>query len=241
MKILQTICKKVLISIVLFYRKFISPYKGFKCAHAHHTHGLSCSTYGLKVLKENKPLVALSLIKERLNACSVIYHLYQPTAIAKPKFHFYKKQAGFVDGCDIPCDGADCHAFDCDGIDLTPDLGACDIPCNSSLELGNCMPSNVDICIWTSCDPVPCGNSSSTSNTNTVHNVLSTEDKSKIYLINGFILLEEFSDFLIYQHVDSKEYYKTPKGFFSSEQILTLQEGIEKLSEEEVKEIFSNK
>lgn len=238
MKLLQKICQKILISTVLFYRKFISPYKGFKCAHAHHTHGLSCSTYGLKALQENKPFVALSLIKERLNACSVIYHLYQPNPVSKPKFHFYKKQAGFIDSCDVPCDGADCHAFDCNGIDLSPDLGACDAPCENGCEFGNCMSNNVDICIWTSCDPVPCGNSSST---NTIHNKLSTEDQSNTYIVNGFVLLEEFSDFLIYQHVDSKEYYKTPKQLFTVEQILSLQMGIEKLSEDEVKQLFETK
>lgn len=240
MKIIQTICKKILIGGVLFYRKFISPYKGFKCAHSHHTHGLSCSTYGLKVLNENKPLVALSLIKERLSACSVIYHLYQPTVIvpAKKNFHFYKKQGGFVDACDIPCDGADCQAFDCNGIDLAPDLGACNVPCDNACEFSNCIPTNVDICIWTGCEPAPCGGSSTS---NSIHNNLSTENQLKTYIVNGFILLEEFVDCLLYQHVDSKEYYKTPKQLLTSEQILNLQEGVEKLSESDVKELFLNK
>lgn len=102
------------ISGVKFYRKFISPYKGFSCGYSHYTGGLSCSTYGLKQLQsQNNPLEALRLISHRLKACSHVTYLFKEDIAIR--YSSINKQSGFIDcgGCDTPdCDVTD--ICDCD-------------------------------------------------------------------------------------------------------------------------------
>ena len=52
------------------YQRFVSPYKGFRCAHHACTGGMTCSNYGLYALKEYGFRGALPRIRERLIQCS---------------------------------------------------------------------------------------------------------------------------------------------------------------------------
>jgi putative component of membrane protein insertase Oxa1/YidC/SpoIIIJ protein YidD len=117
--------KKSLINSVKFYQKFISPYKGFHCAHSHHIGSISCSHYGLKVLNEQHGVYeSLRLIQHRLKSCAHINQLYHnPKKTLSP---MQKKQGGFVDGCD----GAACDGASCDGCDM-PDCGSMAPDCNA--------------------------------------------------------------------------------------------------------------
>jgi uncharacterized protein len=129
----------LMVKAVRFYQRFISPYKGFRCAHAKYTGDISCSNYGLKVLKECSPLEAIDLIRHRLKACSHISQMYRPVCAHQPKvfseltlpskgkFNSRKSQAGFVDGCDVPvsdcnCDIPSCELPDCSA--FSPDCSA---------------------------------------------------------------------------------------------------------------------
>jgi uncharacterized protein len=55
---------------IQFYRRFISPRKGYSCACAASGLGLSCSTYGLKVFQRFSLPVAYSLQKRQFNRCA---------------------------------------------------------------------------------------------------------------------------------------------------------------------------
>jgi putative component of membrane protein insertase Oxa1/YidC/SpoIIIJ protein YidD len=52
------------------YQRFVSPFKGFRCAHHACTGGMTCSNYGLYALREYGLLAALPRIRERLVQCS---------------------------------------------------------------------------------------------------------------------------------------------------------------------------
>ena len=52
------------------YQRFVSPRKGFRCAHHACTGGMTCSKYGLHALREHGFLRALPRIRERLVQCS---------------------------------------------------------------------------------------------------------------------------------------------------------------------------
>jgi putative component of membrane protein insertase Oxa1/YidC/SpoIIIJ protein YidD len=52
------------------YQRFISPYKGFRCAHHACTGGMTCSNYGRFALREFGLLAALPRMRERLIQCS---------------------------------------------------------------------------------------------------------------------------------------------------------------------------
>ena len=52
------------------YQRFISPYKGFRCAHHACTGGMTCSNYGRFALRQYGFFGALPRIRERLVQCS---------------------------------------------------------------------------------------------------------------------------------------------------------------------------
>ncbi|EPF2927909.1 membrane protein insertion efficiency factor YidD [Vibrio navarrensis] len=58
--------------MIRFYRKYISPIKGYKCAFGEGGHGLTCSTYGLMIFKRYSAPIALKLLKRRFARCASV-------------------------------------------------------------------------------------------------------------------------------------------------------------------------
>jgi putative component of membrane protein insertase Oxa1/YidC/SpoIIIJ protein YidD len=52
------------------YQRFVSPYKGFRCAHHARTGGMTCSNYGRDAFEQFGFFEALSLLRARLVACA---------------------------------------------------------------------------------------------------------------------------------------------------------------------------
>jgi putative component of membrane protein insertase Oxa1/YidC/SpoIIIJ protein YidD len=64
-----------------FYRRYLSPLKGFKCAH-HHVHGRgSCSTYGRDVFATHRFLDATRLLRVRFTECKQASLVIKRTAV----------------------------------------------------------------------------------------------------------------------------------------------------------------
>ena len=55
--------------LVIFYQRWISPYKGFTCAHRAWHGGLSCSEYALAVIETNSTVCWWPLMKQRFSKC----------------------------------------------------------------------------------------------------------------------------------------------------------------------------
>lgn len=51
------------------YQRYLSPYKGYHCAHAVLYGGLSCSEYGKQAIQANGLASGLLLLRERFRAC----------------------------------------------------------------------------------------------------------------------------------------------------------------------------
>ncbi len=87
------------------YQRWISPYKGFRCAYAAHTGCASCSVLGARAIRRYGLRQGLSVLDARLLKCGVAHRRYQ----ARPGAAL-RGQAGFLDcdcgGCDMPgsCD-----------------------------------------------------------------------------------------------------------------------------------------
>lgn len=244
---IHSIITKALIGGVNFYRKFISPYKGFHCAHSHYASTLSCSTYGLKVLKENSsPIEALRLIFHRLNACSHIHSLYKPCK--KPLSKLQKSQGGFVDGCDCGgCDMPDCKGCDlpsCKGIGMA-DMCSCDVsPCNTKAAANsssrNCWEAFYIVEGCSSCDPFYKANSTSQPTLDK-----STKNPDSL-IIPNFQLIDQLEDgYLLYKYNLTDSYYKIHKSCINcaEKDILSLKtpEKTWELNAEDVKKIFKMK
>ena len=98
--------KALALAAIAFYRRFISPHKGFSCAFRVHTGRDSCSTYGQRVVRRYGAQAGVQLIQRRLKACSRTHYA----------------QAGFVD-CDLPCE-APTTAM-CDNVGTALDFAEC--------------------------------------------------------------------------------------------------------------------
>ena len=90
------------------YQRYLSPYKGYHCAYHVHTGCATCSRLGFRAIRRYGVVAGIALLRERLERCGIAYRRYAFARLPQ------RMQRGFIDGCDIPCDG-DCLSLPCDG------------------------------------------------------------------------------------------------------------------------------
>jgi putative component of membrane protein insertase Oxa1/YidC/SpoIIIJ protein YidD len=115
--------KKIALAMIIFYRRFVSPYKGFSCAYRIYTGESSCSAYGYRAIERQGIFIGAALIKRRFKRCSNAYRKHHGSrAVA-----YGLAQAGFCDiGCDVGiCDAVDVGSCACDGLS-----SGCASPCD---------------------------------------------------------------------------------------------------------------
>lgn len=135
------------ICLINFYQRFVSPYKGFRCAHAVYHSGPSCSNAVKSIIKDYGIIKGRPLIKARFAECRSAYlqivAQQQDSREKDKKSNRRKKDREWChyDCCPNPCDLADLMPKPCrfggDGgshCDLNPcDSGPCDAgPCDCS-------------------------------------------------------------------------------------------------------------
>lgn len=101
------------IKAINFYQKFISPYKGFNCAHRVATGESGCSAYGKKVINRFGFFTGFKLLERRFYDCS--WHAKNLKKIQEDQYKIYRpvtgyklQQGGFVDADCGGCDAPDC-------------------------------------------------------------------------------------------------------------------------------------
>lgn len=57
-------------SLIIAYQRWLSPFKGFSCAHRIMHGGTSCSGYALQILESESPLRLLQLMHQRFRDCA---------------------------------------------------------------------------------------------------------------------------------------------------------------------------
>jgi len=120
---------RMLIALINFYQRFISPFKGFKCAHnAVHRQG-SCSHSVKQLISQYGIIRALPMIRLRFKECGSAYSYIKDNRAA-----FNKELA-----CDLGCDA---------GLDGCLNLGDCSDVVNSE-----CVTSSCDF--FAPCDLLP--------------------------------------------------------------------------------------
>ncbi|WP_367278189.1 membrane protein insertion efficiency factor YidD [uncultured Photobacterium sp.] len=114
----------IVISLICFYQKYISPHKGFRCAHAYLHCGDSCSEAIKKIIEKHGVYNGYQLAKLRLNECKQAY-----IQVSTKNDNRKRKKRSRCDSCFDP-------ASACDVVDCIPD-GHCDtpdLPCDCSLH-----------------------------------------------------------------------------------------------------------
>ena len=134
---LEQMTKQTGVVLIRGYQKYLSPHKGFSCAHRVLYGGESCSQYVKNILIEQDLQSALSLSRQRFSACKTAkIILHAETLEEKRRRQKKKKQSncscspeGCLDGC-LP----DCGDLDCGDLDYgcLPDFdcGDCGGDCN---------------------------------------------------------------------------------------------------------------
>jgi len=101
------------------YQRFVSPHKGFRCAHAVQTGRRGCSALGARAIRRHGLWGGLGVLGCRLDACALSHEEWR-AARGTPRLH---RQSGL---CDFDCGGADCNPFDaCDVVDCACDAADC--------------------------------------------------------------------------------------------------------------------
>lgn len=123
------------------YQKYISPHKGFACAHRMLYEGESCSQYVKRMVAEKDLLAAIKASKQRFQACKEANRIFrasreqtEPEKSRKPK----KNGISCLEDPSICFSGWDCSG------------------CQLGAEEINCFNCSVFECC--SCDILNCGN-----------------------------------------------------------------------------------
>lgn len=98
--------RALLLALVRFYKRFISPHKGYGCAYRLYTGRASCSTLGYRAIRRHGAWAGLGLLQQRTRLCGVAQRRYAPV---------YRPPAAQRGDCDLDpgCDGDGCD-LDCD-------------------------------------------------------------------------------------------------------------------------------
>jgi uncharacterized protein len=107
------------LAMIGLYQRFISPHKGFRCAHAVQTGRRGCSALGARAIRRHGLWNGLGVLGCRLDACALSHEALQAER-HRPRLH---PQSGL---CDFDCGGPDCNPFDsCDVAECACDALDC--------------------------------------------------------------------------------------------------------------------
>ncbi|MFO1250516.1 membrane protein insertion efficiency factor YidD [Inhella sp.] len=105
------------LALIRAYQRWISPHKGFVCAHRAQLGGPSCSQAGARLIQRRGLRRGLPLLRERLLRCGAVHRAAQAAPRYRPLHARGDCDCGVPDLDCGPCDGCDaCDA--CDACDL---------------------------------------------------------------------------------------------------------------------------
>ncbi len=119
--------RPLLLAAITAYQRYVSPYKGFRCAYRAHTGRRSCSALGYRAVRRFGALRGLAILRRRTYLCGVAHRRYGATGDCPSAF---QTQRGFCDaGCDFPCELPSLDGC-LSGLDAASwcDCGSCDWP-----------------------------------------------------------------------------------------------------------------
>jgi putative component of membrane protein insertase Oxa1/YidC/SpoIIIJ protein YidD len=126
---------KISIITINLYQKYISPHKGFCCAHRAYTGEDSCSQYAKSVIAEYGLISAVPMIREQFDRCA-----YAAQKMEKEKKEKKKSDSEVLGdcACDLGCSSYDCLSSlplprSCSGRSHGSALDSCD-------SIGDCHP-----------------------------------------------------------------------------------------------------
>jgi len=118
------------VNLIGLYQAYLSPLKGFSCAHRIRSGGRSCSQIAKRLIGRLGLGRGLPLVRRQLQRCRQAAHVLRERATQKRRARSRRRSDAHLDWTDC-CHGADCGGGCDPGVDA---LGACDL-----LEIGACL------------------------------------------------------------------------------------------------------
>lgn len=113
---MQKLLTAIALKSIKLYQTYISPYKGFSCAHRVSTNETSCSVYGARVIKRYGLFTGYKLLNRRFYDCSWHAKKIKTSYLLRNSRNRY--QRGLIDcDCSPDCD----YIPDCGNIFDLPD------------------------------------------------------------------------------------------------------------------------
>ena len=148
---MHDIGRNLALSAISFYRCFLSPYKGFRCAYAHHTGSASCSRLGYRAIRRHGVGKGVGLLFQRFDRCRAAYLRHQVSRSAA---------GGTTPGGSSMAAGTrrTQRGF-CEVLACIPDAGCAAAPCEAGCTGGSAAIDVANCCCsvpWpSSCDSRP--------------------------------------------------------------------------------------
>ena len=102
---------KTILKLIVLYKRFISPLKGFRCAYGVLYGGGSCSTEILRIIQTKGIIRGLPLVYQQFTNCSAAYEVLASKKRKnnhKRKDKSDKKKDKENLACELPCQGIGC-------------------------------------------------------------------------------------------------------------------------------------
>lgn len=128
---------KIAVALIGGYQQYISPRKGFSCAHRILYNDESCSHYIKRMFMEQDFSRAIQAAHQRFKACKEANEILKLQAVSYEK-KSKKKHSKFIDFCgdvgEDSCESAlpDCNCNGCDFPEL--DCGSCELDCSPNFD-----------------------------------------------------------------------------------------------------------
>jgi putative component of membrane protein insertase Oxa1/YidC/SpoIIIJ protein YidD len=131
--------RTIVVFLIGLYQRYLSPYKGFRCAHAVRHRGASCSAAVKDIVIAHGLLRGLPLIRLRFAQCpaaALALRVHNPDPQDDEERRKRRRRNSDDDSCACEAAGEACNGANC------PDFGACHTPGGAD----SCDCSNVGDC-----------------------------------------------------------------------------------------------
>ncbi|NET41406.1 membrane protein insertion efficiency factor YidD [Okeania sp. SIO2B3] len=129
---------KIAVALIDGYQQYISPRKGFSCAHRILYNDESCSQYIKRMFMEQDLSGAIQAARQRFKACKEANQILKLQAVSLEKKSKKKQGSKFINCCgdvaEESCESVlpDCNCNDCDFPEL--DCGSCELDCSPDFD-----------------------------------------------------------------------------------------------------------
>ena len=136
------------------YRRWLSPLKGWHCAHGQEHGKTTCSQVGLRIFtKTTNPIKGMLLLQRQFDRCADSAERLNPQWMA-PALHNPKPFTRLLADQRGDCDVGGCDGCDAGGCDV-PDCGGCETPNLLVLPCSDPNPNSARSCDWSGCCDAP--------------------------------------------------------------------------------------